>query len=167
MVKAGEWFASDGMVPPPTPNTPCSRAAEANRSSRSGGYPVPHATRCPEEDDRSVARDTIFAPNELRKTIAPLFGHYVVMLAMQHRRAPVPVSSGLWKEIVRLGLPNNLDELAKLARRYLLIGDRRMLLAELRARPRIPRRTPRSAGRSGLELQCDSRAESGEKCKHS
>jgi DNA-binding NtrC family response regulator len=114
-----------------------------------------------------VAQDTIFAPNEVRKTIAPLFGHYVVMLAMQHRRAPVPVSSGLWKEIVRLGLPNDLDELAKLARRYLLMGDTRMMLAELRARLRIPRRAPRAAGRNGLESQSDSGAESGEKCKHS
>lgn len=128
---------------------------------------MPHATRCPEEDDRYVARDTIFAPNELRKTIAPLFGHYVVMLAMQHRRAPVPVSSRLWKEIVRLGLPNNLDELARLARRYLLIGDRRMLLAELRARPRIPKRTPGAAERSEVGLQNDAGAKSGEKCKRS
>lgn len=128
---------------------------------------MPHATRCPEEDDRSVARDTIFAPNELRKAIAPLFGHYVVMLAMQHRRAPVPVSSGLWKEIVRLGLPNNLDELAKLARRYLLIGDTRMMLAELRARPRISGRTPGVAGRRGMGLQNNSEVESGEKCRHS
>jgi DNA-binding NtrC family response regulator len=128
---------------------------------------VPHATRCPEEDDRPVARDAIFAPNELRKTIAPLFGHYVVMLAMQHRRAPVPVSSGLWKEIVRLGLPNNLDELAKLARRYLLIGDTRMMLAELRVRPRSSRRTPGAAGRREMGLQNNSEVESGEKCKHS
>lgn len=128
---------------------------------------MPHATRCPEEDDRPVARDAIFAPNELRKTIAPLFGHYVVMLAMQHRRAPVPVSSGLWKEMVRLGLPNNLDELAKLARRYLLIGDTRMMLAELRVRPRSSRRTPGAAGRREMGLQNNSEVESGEKCKHS
>lgn len=128
---------------------------------------MPHATRCPEEDDRPVARDAIFAPNELRKTIAPLFGHYVVMLAMQHRRAPVPVSSGLWKEIVRLGLPNNLDELAKLARRYLLIGDTRMMLAELSARSRISRRPSGVARRRGMGLQNNSEVESGEKCKHS
>ena len=69
---------------------------------------------------------------EWRNTIAPLLGDWVVLLAMKHRRAPLPVSSGLWKGLLREGFPNDLDELAILARRYLFLGDARMLLAELR-----------------------------------
>jgi hypothetical protein len=141
IVKVGERTASASMVPPPTPNTPCSQLAEADRTSRTGGYPVLHATRCPKQDKRSVLRDSEFTPHEIRKTIAPLFGHWVVMLAIHYRRAPIPVSPKLWKTILRRGFPSNLDELAKLARRYLLIGDPRMLLAELRTWPRIPAQT--------------------------
>ncbi len=49
---------------------------------------------------------------EWRNTIAPLLGDWVVLLAMKHRRAPLPVPSALWK-----GLPQT-----------------RILLAELRIR---------------------------------
>jgi hypothetical protein len=72
---------------------------------------------------------------ELRNTIAPLLGDWVVLLAMKHRRAPLPVSSSLWKGLLRKGFPNDLDELGVLARRYLFLGDARMLLAELKDRP--------------------------------
>src|SRR6266481_6063874 len=71
---------------------------------------------------------------EWRNTIAPLLGDWVVLLAMKHRCAPLPVSSALWKGLLREGLPKDLDELAILARRYLFLGDARMLLAELRMR---------------------------------
>jgi len=71
---------------------------------------------------------------ESRNTIAPLLGDWVVLLAMKHQRAPLPVSSALWKGLLRKGFPNDLDELAILARRYLFLGDARLLLAELRIR---------------------------------
>jgi hypothetical protein len=71
---------------------------------------------------------------EWRNTIAPLLGDWVVLLAMKHRRAPLPVSSGLWKGLLRKGFPNGLDELAIFARRYLFLGDAQLLLAELRIR---------------------------------
>ena len=69
-----------------------------------------------------------------RNTIAPLLGDWVVLLAMKHRRAPLPVSSALWKGLLRKGFPNGMDELAIFARRYLFLGDARLLLAELRIR---------------------------------
>jgi len=53
---------------------------------------------------------------------------------MKHRRAPLPVSSALWKGLLRKGFPKRLDELATFARRYLFLGDERLLLAELRIR---------------------------------
>jgi hypothetical protein len=71
---------------------------------------------------------------EWRNTIAPLLGDWVVLLAMKHRRAPLPVSSALWKGLLRKGFPNDLDELATFARRYLFLGDERLLLTELRIR---------------------------------
>jgi hypothetical protein len=51
---------------------------------------------------------------------------------MKHRRAPLPVSSALWKGLLRKGFPNGVDELAIIGRRYLFLGDARLLLAELR-----------------------------------
>jgi hypothetical protein len=72
---------------------------------------------------------------EWRNTIAPLLEDWVVLLAMKHRRAPLPVSSVLWKGLLRKGFPNDLDELGVLARRYLFLGDAGMLLAELKDRP--------------------------------
>jgi hypothetical protein len=71
---------------------------------------------------------------ELRNTIAPLLGDWVGLLAMKHRRAPLPVSSALWKGLLRKGFPNDLDELGVFARRYLFLGDARLLLGELRIR---------------------------------
>ena len=71
---------------------------------------------------------------EWRNTIAPLLGDWVVLLAMEHQRAPLPVSSALWKGLLRKGFPNDLDELAIFARRYLFLGDARLLLAKLRIR---------------------------------
>lgn len=71
---------------------------------------------------------------EWRNTIAPLLGDWVVLLAMKHQRAPLPVSSALWKGLLRKGFLNDLDELAVFVRRYLFLRDARMLLAQLRIR---------------------------------
>jgi hypothetical protein len=71
---------------------------------------------------------------ELRNTIAPLLDDWVVLPAMKYWRAPLPVSSAFWKGLLRKGFPNGLDELAIFARRYLFLGDARLLLAELRIR---------------------------------
>lgn len=79
-------------------------------------------------------RDARKGQFEWRNTIAPLLGDWVVLLAMKHQRAPLPVSSALWKGLLRKGFLNDLDELAVFARRYLFLGDARMLLAELRIR---------------------------------
>lgn len=127
---------------------------------------MPLETRAPEEDERSVVRGAEFTPKAVRKAIAPLFEHWVIMLAIQHRRAPLPVSSLLWKKILRRGYPNNLDELAKLARRYLLMGDTRMLLADLRARPKIHAQAAGAFMHHQAGLRNIPGAESGDKCTH-
>jgi hypothetical protein len=71
---------------------------------------------------------------ELRNTIAPLLGGRVVLLAMKQQCAPLPVSSALWKGLLRKGFSSDRDELAILVRRYLLLRDARLLQAELRIR---------------------------------
>jgi hypothetical protein len=71
---------------------------------------------------------------EWRNTIAPLLSDWVVLLAMKHRRAALPVPSALWKGLLRKGFPNDVDELGFIARRYPFLGDARMLLAELKDR---------------------------------
>jgi hypothetical protein len=79
-------------------------------------------------------RDARKGQFEWRNTIARFLGECVVLLAMKHQRAPLPVPSTLWKGLLRKGFPNDLDELAILARRYLFLGDARLLLGELRIR---------------------------------
>jgi hypothetical protein len=83
-----------------------------------------------------VTRDTKIGPFESRTMMAQMLGDVVALLAMQQRRAPLPVSSALRNAILRGGLPNGLIELGNFARRYLFLGDERMLLAELHRRPR-------------------------------
>lgn len=65
--------------------------------------------------------------------MAQLLRHQIILLAMQHGRAPLPVSPALWKGLLRRG---NLDfyELGNIARRFSFLGDGRMVLAELNMR---------------------------------
>lgn len=79
-------------------------------------------------------------PSEIGKIVAPLLGHLVALLAMRSGRAPLPVSPALWKGLLRRGHVNSLEDLGYFARRYLFLGDERMLLAEL---GRHVARTPR------------------------
>jgi hypothetical protein len=58
----------------------------------------------------------------------------MVLLAMKHGRAPLPVSSTLWKALLRQGFLNDLNELGNIAHRFSFLGDERILLAELRIR---------------------------------
>ena len=60
---------------------------------------------------------------------------WVALLAMKHGRAPLPVSRTLEKALVRQGLVYDPSELGDFARRYLFLGDARILLAESRKRP--------------------------------
>lgn len=70
---------------------------------------------------------------------ASLFRHFVASLAIKHGRAPLPVSPTLWKRLMESGAPSCVEELFEVARRYMFLGDARMLLAELNTQPR---RTP-------------------------
>ena len=88
--------------------------------------------------NQGPVRNSETALVEPRKREAALLTDCVVLLAMKHRCAPLPVSRNLRRQLLHLGAANNLDELSTLARRYLFLGDARMLLAELRMGPKIP-----------------------------
>jgi hypothetical protein len=83
---------------------------------------------------RMMFREARKVQFEWRNTIAPLLGDWAVLLAMKHRRAPLPVSSALWKGLLRKGFPNGLYGLAIIAGGYLFLADARLLLADLRIR---------------------------------
>jgi hypothetical protein len=95
----------------------------------------------------------VLVPKDYAQIVAPLLGQCVALLAMQYRRAPLPVPRALWKGLLRQGLTNNTAELNDLARRYLFLGDARMLLAEARKR----HFEDKSANQSGAEGQCQCR----------
>jgi len=74
----------------------------------------------------------------MRKNMSQLLNHWVVLLAMEHGRAPLPISLALRKGLMRRGLPNNVNELGVLALRYLFSGDAKTLLAELQSVSQSP-----------------------------
>jgi hypothetical protein len=86
------------------------------------------------QEQRIGIRDGQTGPSELQKTMVVLLGHQIVLLAMKHRRAPLPVSSAFWKGLLRQGVPNDLYEIGNIARRFSFLGDERLLLAEMRIR---------------------------------
>jgi len=75
-------------------------------------------------------------------TSACLLADLVALIAMMQRRAPLPISAGLKERVSRRNSPASLLELGDLARRYLFLGDERMLLAEMK-RPRMRSTSPK------------------------
>src|SRR5712692_142641 len=117
-------------------NTPATRKRRTSRTRNCSGFACSRRIRCRQstkslfgalwrarQGKRMMFRDARKGQFEWRNTIAPLLGDWVVLLAMKRRRA-----------LLRKGFPNSLDELAIFARRYLFLGDARLLLAELRIR---------------------------------
>lgn len=68
------------------------------------------------------------------RSSAPL-SQWVALLAMKYGRAPLPVSRDLEEALLRQGVAEDPAELGDLARRYLFLGDAKILLAESRKRP--------------------------------
>jgi len=63
-----------------------------------------------------------------------LLWHQIVLLAMKHGRAPLPISAAVWKGLQRRGILNDLYDLGSVARRLSFLGDGRLLLEELKLR---------------------------------
>ena len=118
------------------------------------------------KDKPVVAQEANIVPLELRKTMAQILGDAIALLAMKHRRAPLPVSSALLRSLWMRGFPGNLAELESFARRLLFLGDERMLLAELRrGRAPIAFRPENSQGSAGIALGQRTETERGQKCQ--
>jgi hypothetical protein len=66
--------------------------------------------------------------------LVDLLRHQVLLLAMKHGRAPLPVSPGVLKSLLRRGILNDLHDLGSVARRLSFLEDERILLAELNVR---------------------------------
>jgi len=114
-------------------------------------------------DKPAVAQEANIVPFELRKTMAQMLGDIVALLAMKHRRAPLPVSTALLRTLWMRGFPGNLAELESFARRLLFLGDERMLLAELRRGPApIASMPENSLGPSGIVLGQPTQTERGQ-----
>jgi len=114
----------------------------------------------------AVAGGANIVPFELRKTMAQMLGDVIALLAMKHRRAPLPVSSTLLRTLWIRGFPENLTELESFARRFLFLGDERMLLAELRRGPAPIAFSPEnSQGPSGIALEQRMETERPQKCQ--
>ena len=130
-------------------------------ASRFERYPLAEG-----RDKPAVAQEANIVPFELRRTMAQMLGDVIALLAMKHRRAPLPVSSALLRTLWMRGFPENLAELESFARRLLFLGDERMLLAELRrGRAPIAFRPENSQGPSGIALGQLAETERGEKCQ--
>lgn len=85
-----------------------------------------------------------------------LLRHQVVLLAMKHGRAPLPVTSIVWRGLQRRGAVSGPYDLGNIARRLSFLGDGRLLLDELKLR--------RSTGapdveKSKAKRDCDHRGE--------
>jgi len=74
------------------------------------------------------------SPSEWQPAEFHLLWEQVVLLAMKHGRAPVPVSPAVWKGLQRRGVLNDIYDLGSIARRLSFLGDGRLLLDELKHR---------------------------------
>jgi hypothetical protein len=64
-----------------------------------------------------------------------LLRQHVLLLAMTNGRAPIPLSPAVCRALLRRGVLNDLQALGNIARRFLFLGDGRMLLAEIKYGP--------------------------------
>jgi len=93
-------------------------------------------------------------PSGCERTLVLLLRQQVVLLAMKHGRAPLPVSPALWRGLLRRGVLNDFHELGSIARRLSFLGDDRMLLAELKVRT-----AAKPAAREALSITGEIRTE--------
>lgn len=117
-------------------------------------------------DKPAVAQEADIVPSELRKRLAQMLGDAIALVAMKQRRAPLPVSPAVLRSLRLRGFPESLAELESFARRFLFLGDERMLLAELRRGPAPSAFRPEnSLEHSGIRVAQHAESESGPECQ--
>ena len=81
---------------------------------------------------------TIFLPplRERQEEIPVLLHHFMQRIAIQYSRAPLPFSTRLMDACVRYAWPGNLRELQNFVKRYVVMADESMALADLQPNQR-------------------------------
>jgi hypothetical protein len=69
--------------------------------------------------------------SEWRRLTTGLLRQHILLLAMKHGRAPLPLSPVVSRGLLRRGVLNDVDALGSNAPRFSFLGDGRMLLAEI------------------------------------
>lgn len=79
---------------------------------------------------------TIHQPplRERREGIPLLFRHFMARFAVRYARTPLPLSPRLLEACLRYHWPGNLRELENFVKRYLILGEEDLILAELEAK---------------------------------
>jgi len=81
--------------------------------------------------EQSVQWAAIFPEKEVKRLAASLLGLLMSSLAMEHHRAPLPVSARLVSASARCFRPEKLDVLKEILRRYLFFLDERLAVHEI------------------------------------
>ena len=76
-------------------------------------------------------REGMIGESEWRRLTLSLLRQHILLLAMKHGRAPLPLSPAVCRGLQRRGILNDPDALGSIARRFFFLGDERMLLAEI------------------------------------
>jgi hypothetical protein len=76
-------------------------------------------------------REGQIGESEWRRLTLSLLRQHILLLAMKHGRAPLPLSPVVCRGSLRRGVLNDVDALGSIARRFSFLGDGRMLLAEI------------------------------------
>ena len=76
-------------------------------------------------------REGQIGESEWQRLTLDLLRQHILLLAMKHGRAPLPLSPVVSRGLLRRGVLDDLDELGSIARRFSFLGDGRMLLAEI------------------------------------
>jgi hypothetical protein len=92
---------------------------------------VAEAFRQTTQVKRIGIREGQMGESEWRRLTLSLLRQHILLLAMKHGRAPLPLSPAVCRGLLRRGVLNDVDALGSVARRFCFLGDERMLLAEI------------------------------------
>ena len=95
---------------------------------------------------------------ERREEIPLLLRHFMALYTDRYGRTALPVSPTLVEACVRHRWPGNLRELENFVKRYLILGDESLALAELEAKLAAPASSPPTAGHARLNHPEDLKA---------
>src|SRR5207244_13624036 len=68
---------------------------------------------------------------ERKEEIPILLKHFMSRMAEQYARAPLPLSPTMMTACLEYSWPGNLRELSNFIKRYLILGDEKLAIAEL------------------------------------